>query len=260
MMTLSNSATIDEVDYSTIFGNHEGTIVVYNRNKDRYTVYNKKRSETRYTPCSTFKIPNSCIALETGVVENVDSVYMWDTTKYPSESWWPLQWHERHTMRTAIQYSVVPFYRNIASQIGKKRMQQFVKRFGYGNMDLSSGVDSFWLNGSLKISAMEQIEFLVKFYTNQFELVERTLKSVKSIIVIEDNGSWRLSAKTGGTSGIDKNNPERSLGWYVGYVEKGDNVIFFACNIDGESFADIRDARIEITRSVLEKLHVIGRR
>ncbi len=245
-----------EMDFSTLFGTHDGTIVVYDAAADKYIVHNRERSTRRLTPFSTFKIPNSCIALETGIISDVDSGFSWDTTKYRPEAWWPETWTAKHTMRSAIKYSVVPFYREVASRIGEKRMNAYLRKFSYGNGDISSGLDNFWLDGSLAISAMEQVAFLVKFYRNELGVATATTDAVKDILVQEKADGYTLSAKTGGGSFL-KDRPDVALGWYVGYVEKEKNVWFFALNIDGTSFEDVRDARIAIARAVLRALHSI---
>ena len=251
----TSSSVVIEKDFSAIFGKLTGTIVIYNQNTDTICIHNKTRAETRLTPFSTFKIPNSIIALETGIITDVDQIYQWDTTRYPPEPWWFQQWNQKHSMRSAIKYSVVPFYRNIAFEVGAEKMKTYVRKFQYGNADISSGVDAFWLSGSLRISAMEQIEFLKKFYNNNLGISEKTTHAVKSILVQEKTDTHIISGKTGG--GNPDNDTTRVLGWLVGYVEKGNEVVFFALNIDGKSFSDIMSSRMEITKAVLKKIHVI---
>lgn len=254
---VSAKPAIEEIDVSNIFKVHKGTIVIYDSEKDRYFIHNTERSRKSFTPFSTFKIPNSIIAIETGVIENTDTEFQWDSASYPNESWWPKQWPGRHTMRSAIKYSVVPFYREIASKVGKVRMQAFVDKFDYGNRDISSGEDNFWLNGSLSISAMEQVAFLRKFYKNELGVSPGAVAAVKDILIQEETERYRLSAKTGGGTGFDKANPDKALGWYVGYVEKGKNLYYFAMNIEGESFSDIITPRKEISIEVLKYLKII---
>jgi beta-lactamase class D len=246
-----------ERDFTPFFKGYEGTIVVSSKSGDSCLIHNKARSMVRFTPFSTFKIPNSIIALEAGIIKNIDSTFLWDTTKYRPQDWWPAEWKQMHSLRTAIKYSVVPFYREIASRVGEQRMSDFVKRFNFGNMDISSGIDSFWLSGSIAISAMEQIDFLKKFYDNKLGIKESTTKSVKEILVQEKGDGYTLSAKTGGGAGFMKDDTTRALGWYVGYVEKGDKVYFFALNIEGKGTAEVRNARIEITKAVLKELNIL---
>ena len=74
-------------------------------------------------------------------------------------------------------------------------------------------------------------------------------------MVQEQTPKYKLSAKTGGgprAEGV-------VIGWYVGYVETGDNVYFFAMNIDGPSYLAIRDKRIEMTKQILGSLGVLPR-
>lgn len=250
-----SAKSIVEKDFSTIFGKYLGTIVVFDNQKDQYFVHNKQRSEERFTPASTFKIPNSIIALESKIIKSVDETYSWDTLKYPVQDWWFPQWKQQHTMRSAIKFSVVPFYRNIASQIGPERMKKYLEQFSYGNQDISSGIDTFWLNGSLQISAIEQIDFLNKFYFNKLGVSTKAIIQVKDILIQEKNEQFILSAKTGGVT-LSKS-PEKALGWYVGYVEKGKDVFFFALNIEGENFNDILAPRSVIAKNVLKSLGII---
>lgn len=237
------------------FMNFDGTIVIYNQHSDTYTIFNEKRAATRYSPFSTYKIPHSIIALEMQIVSDTDQVIKWDEEKYPVEDWWPDTWNGEHNLKSAIKYSVVPAYRHIASLIGDEMMRNYVTGFDYGNKDISSGIDNFWLNGSLKISANEQVEFLKKFYQGQLKVSAKTIKLVKNILIQEQTENYKLSAKTG--AGYIDQNRNVALGWYVGYLEKSDNVYFFALNIEGQSFDEILKPRIEITKSIFKELGII---
>ncbi|WP_165921212.1 hypothetical protein [Paenibacillus albiflavus] len=39
-------------------------------------------------------------------------------------------------------------------------MQEWVNRADYGSKDFSGGIDRIWLNSSLKISTVEEVDFL----------------------------------------------------------------------------------------------------
>ncbi|GKS62679.1 beta-lactamase [Candidatus Nitrosocosmicus sp.] len=255
ILLVSITFTLGQDQLSEMFDGFEGTIVIYDAKADGYIVFNEERARIQYSPFSTYKIPNSLIALETGIVSDTGQIVEWDQEKYPVEVWWPESWKGKHNLRSAIKYSVVPFYRHLASQIGAERMGQYVKAFDYGNLDISSGIDSFWLNGSLKISAYEQITFLRKFYSGQLGVSSGTIQKVKSILVQETTDVYTLSAKTGG--GYLDENQSRALGWFVGYVEKGDNVYYFALNIEGKRFSEIQKPRIVITKRILREAGII---
>jgi beta-lactamase class D len=244
-----------EKDFSPIFGKFPGTIIIYNQNADTWTVYNQQRSNTRYTPFSTFKIPNSIIALETGVIKDTESVYKWDRSIYYDKSFWMPDWDKPHNLRSGIKYSVVPLYRDLAAHIGKDKMQKYVNRFDYGNNNISSGIDNFWLNGSLKITAKEQVDFLYRFYNNKLEISKKTTEAVKDILIQEKTEDYTLSAKTG--AGTIQAEPLKTLGWYVGYLETKGNVYYFAMNIEGGSFDEILKPRAAITKAVLKELNIL---
>ncbi|MCX4246094.1 penicillin-binding transpeptidase domain-containing protein [Paraliomyxa miuraensis] len=116
--------------------------------------------DERTTPASTFKIPHALIALDTGVVVDVDAQVEWDGKK----RWNPV-WDQPHSLRTAIYESVVWFFQGTARQIGRERMRQYLEAFEYGNARVEEPIDMFWLDGgSLEISPEEQLRFLTRLY------------------------------------------------------------------------------------------------
>jgi beta-lactamase class D len=212
------------------------------------------------TPFSTFKIPNSIIGLETKVVADAETSLHWEPKRFPQSVNWTqppfVNWKHDHSLRTAMRDSVVWYYREVARRVGEERMRRMVARLGYGNQDVSGIWDSpnlfeaFWLSGSLRISADEQVEFLRKFYAGEFTVADRTTKIVKEILILEKTADYILSGKTGGGM-LAK---DRALGWFVGYVETKGNVYFFALNLEGPNFASIHERRIELTRQILAAL------
>ena len=246
-------------DLSRFFENIEGAIVLYDVKNNRYLRHNEKRSAMRYTPASTFKIPNALIGLDAGAVKDADSLIAWDKVKYPEQDWTDapfVHWKKDHTLRSSMKYSVVWYYRELAIRIGEERMKNYLAKFNYGNQDISGGLaskrmfEAFWLNNSLKISADEQIEFLRKFYDEKLSVSKRSIDIIKEILVQEDATNYKLSGKTGGVGNLNG----KAFGWFVGYVETKENTYFFALNMDGENYMAIRDKRIELTKQILTEL------
>ncbi len=239
-------------DLKQYFKETEGCFALYDLKGDRYLRYNEERCRRRFSPCSTFKIPNSLIGLETGVIKDAEFVIPWDRAKHPPDNrdiepfkhWW-----QDHSLRSAIKYSVFWYYRELASRVGAERMNQWLEKFSYGNRDASGGIDRFWLNSSLLISADEELEFLKAFYHGRLPVSKRSVDIVKEIITLEQTDTYKLSGKTGGGLIGD-----RALGWFVGYLETKGNVYFFALNIEGATPAAIRDQRIDLTKRILAGL------
>lgn len=227
--------------------------VLYDRAHDRTVRFDEERSRKRFTPFSTFKIPNSLIGLETGVIRDPDAVVPWDRAKRPPTDHWPEGWKRDHSLRTAFKASVVWFYQDLATKVGPERMRSFVQRFEYGNQDTSGGIDQFWLASSLTISADEQVRFLRAFYDGKLGFSPRTNEIARDLFLQEKTPAYALSAKTGG----GPQGPGKALGWYVGYVETRGNVYFFALNTDGPSYDAIKDKRIDLAKAALRAVGVL---
>jgi beta-lactamase class D len=224
------------------FQGFTGAFVLYDLNLKRYIRYNPERCAERFIPASTFKIMNSLIGLETGVIPDADYVIKWDGTKYDIPAW-----NQDHTLRTAIQNSVVWYYQELARRVGEKRMQEYVDAARYGNQDISGKIDTFWLEGGLRISAEEQVEFLKRLYKGELPFSQRSMNIVKEILVLEKTETYQLSGKTGSGQRIT---PHES--WFVGYLETKGNVYFFATNIEGSDGSG--DKAREIAQNILQNL------
>ncbi len=240
-------------DLSRIFGNTIGAFVLYAPQNNQYTYYNEERCNQNFPPLSTFKIPNSIISLETGAIADETITVSYDSQKYPSEDWWPPHWKQENNLRSALKYSVVWFYRELALKVGDAKMKKYLAHFQYGNQDISGGLDKFWLSSSLKISPKQQVEFLRKFYNDEFLVSKRTANIVKDILVLEETDTYKLSAKTG-TDFLEDDN---ILGWLVGYLEKSDDVYFFALNLEGKQEEASGKKRLEMTKQIFTQLGIL---
>ena len=249
--TVFSQSTNDFSKYYDKYG-VKGSFLLYDLNKNVYIYYDSARCNTQFIPASTFKIFNSLVSLETGAVADEDEVIKWDGVKRNIK-----EWNRDHNMRSAIKYSVVWFYQELARRVGGEQMQHYLDAVGYGNKDTSGGIDRFWLDGGLRISQFEQVEFLKKLYNSSLPFSERSMNIVKDIMLNEDTLGYKLRAKTGGAN-IDKT----VIGWWVGWVESatgGDsNIYFFATNIEGEDItAEFLAARKEITKKILKELSIL---
>src|ERR1700690_2762005 len=138
-------ATSTNLDLSEFFGGREGCFVLYDAQADNYVRYNPKGCAERFAPCSTFKIANSLIALETGVASGPEFSLKWDGVMRPIAPW-----NRDQIMRSAFSNSVVWFYQELARRIGPKRMADHVRRLDYGNRATSGGITNFWLDNTFR--------------------------------------------------------------------------------------------------------------
>lgn len=221
----------------------QGTFVAYNPDAYTITASDKVRSGEARLPASTFKIPNSIIALETGVVGDPDEdVFKWDGVKRSIDAW-----NKDHTLRSAIAVSAVPVYQEIARRIGAERMQKYVNLLEYGNRDIGGGIDQFWLTGNLRIDPVQQIDFVDRLRRGVLPVSARSQDIVRDILTVTKTDTGLFRYKTG-LLGAEIGKP--SLGWVVGWAEKGESRTVFAMNMDCKTPEHI-PARITVTQNLL---------
>lgn len=223
-----------------------GTFVLYDVSRQKFIGHDHERAGTRFIPASTFKIPNSLIGLSTGAVESVDEVL-----PYGGQPQRFKFWEKDMGLHDAIRISNVPIYQELARRIGLERMRENVIKLDYGNREIGNTVDNFWLVGPLRISAIEQTEFLAKLAQDELPFASDIQKTVREIVRIEQGDNWTLYAKTGW--GGDTS-PE--IGWWVGWVQKEGRVYSFALNVDVYQAADA-DKRIPLGKASLKVLGVL---
>ncbi|MDP1800222.1 MAG: class D beta-lactamase [Bacteroidota bacterium] len=223
--------------------NVEGSFVLYDSKNDKLIFYNKKQYTDSFSPASTFKICNSLIGLETGIIKDENFVIPWDSVVRQNP-----KWNTDHDLKTAFKNSTVWYYRELARRVGEKKMKYWLDKSKFGNMDMSGGVDLFWLRGGLRITPEQQIDFLKRLHDNKLVFSKRSTEIVKRIMIVKDTLGYVLRAKTGWSDGDKK-----SIGWYIGYLETNDNVYYFSNCIQTPDF-DKAKARIEITDQIFYDL------
>jgi len=224
----------------------EGSFVLYDQSNDKFIFYNQKQYREQFSPASTFKICNSLIGLETGVIKDENFVIPWDSVVRQNP-----KWNQDHDLKTAFKNSTAWYYSELARRVGGEQMKFWLDKANYGNADTSGGVDLFWLKGGLRITPEQQIDFLKRLHENKLPFSERTVSIVKKIMIAKDTLNYIVSAKTGWSD-----EEKRIVGWYVGYIEKNKNVYYFANCIQSSDLnnADFARARIEITYQILDDL------
>jgi beta-lactamase class D/D-alanyl-D-alanine dipeptidase len=223
-----------------------GGIYIYDLNRNKYTVYDRRRMDTSFVPASTSKIIHSLIFLDSGAVRDENEVLKWDGVKRSVEAW-----NQDQTLRSALKVSAVWFYVEVSKRLGREKMQKYYDAASYGNRSTDGFGTDYWNKGNLRITPREQIEFLVKFHQNRLPFSPQVIAVVKDILTEEKTDKYTLRAKTGWS---DSFTPQ--VGWWVGYVERGKDTYFFATEIDINKDADAAK-RKEITRNVLKSLRII---
>jgi beta-lactamase class D len=219
-----------------------GTLVLYDVGTGDWHVHDRARATRRFLPASTFKIPNSLIALETGVIRDERDTLRWDGVERRIAGW-----DRDQDMRAAIEHSTVWFYQELARRIGPDRMRQRLAAIGYGNRDIGGGIDRFWLDGRLRISAVEQIRFVDRLRRGDLPFSPRSIGIVHDILIRDRGDGWVLRAKTGWSARV-----QPQTGWYVGWIERDRRPYVFALNLEVRGEQDLA-ARAGIVNRILRE-------
>lgn len=236
-------STSERDDLASIFKQEglDGCFAHYSPSADTLTLVNEPRARTPFVPASTFKIPNSLIALETGVVKDENELIPYGGKPQPIKAW-----EKDMGLADAIRISNVPVYQEIARRVGVENYRRWLKTFEYGNQQCGEVVDRFWLDGPLKISAVEQAEFVARLARGKLPVSERSHAIVRRILEVEEKDGRVLFAKTGWAM---------KKGWWAGWIEYEGSVDAFALNIEMRNIADA-PKRISIGKELLAKLGV----
>lgn len=201
----------------------------------------------RVSPNSTYKIYDALFGLEEGVITPDDSVIAWNGDAYPFETW-----NANQTLQSAMCSSVNWYFQAVDKQLGAACVYNYIKEIGYGNENMSGNFSTYWMESSLKISPIEQVELLRKLHNNSFGFAAENINAVKDSICLFSSETATFYGKTG-TGRVDGHDVN---GWFVGYIETTDNTYFFATNINADESAAGSNAA-EITMSILAYMNII---
>ena len=233
----------------------KGSMTIYDHKKAHWFFSDQSDAYRETLPASTFKIINSLIALEVKAVENENEVLKWDGQEKYAFGKRVESWEDDSDLKSAFENSTVWFYVELAKKIGREQYRNYLLRSHYGNHNLTEAGDDFWNKGLFAVSPVNQIRFLNALYENKLPFSQKTMDTVKNISTVEKTSEYTLHAKTGWAQERDTD-----IGWWIGYVEKVDNVYFFATRFikDSNEKNDLFDScRISATREALRKLGVL---
>ncbi len=242
----SSSENISYVDLSTYFGEYEGSFVLYDLENDAWYIHDMEHATLRVAPNSTYKIYDALFGLEEGVITPNDSLIAWNGETYPFEAW-----NADQTLQSAMHSSVNWYFQAVDEQLGTASVYNYLQEIGYGNENMSGDFSTYWLESSLAISPIEQVELLIQLHSNSFGFAPENINTVTDSMRLSstDTGTFYGKTGTGRVDGQDVN------GWFVGYVESSGHTYFFALNISADKEA-AGDYASELALSILSDMNI----
>lgn len=241
---VSASEPVEVISWGKLLQEKEvtGSVLVYSVNSNQFVGCNLDQCNTYISPASTFKIPNTLIGLETGVISSSE-VIPWNGISCPLSAW-----ETDMNISQAFKVSCVPFYQEIARRVGVERMNYYVRLFHFGKADIkASNIDVFWLTDDCQITQFQQIYFLKQVISHEFPLRDETYSQLRDVMLFDNTELGALYAKSGMTN--------RNSAWFVGYLKTADDTLIFATHISLLSSSDkskLIDARESISRTILK--------
>jgi len=237
----------------SIFEENRGAFVLYDFHKDNYKVYNYDNAKTEYPVHSTSKIIWSIIGLEEKLVKSQDDIVVWDSIKYPRQNLFDKSWSKNQTIVTALNQSVNWYYFDLLSLMTPEMVGKYLNNLAYKKEFKAERVDYFWLSSNIKKSTFAQIDFLKRLYSNEIKISEKTLEIIKKGLIRQRTDDYIMYSK-GGLGPIDSQN---QIGWYIGFVEKGKDVYFFALYVVNKDQALAGKLRIDYSMRIMKSLGII---
>lgn len=223
-----------------------GCCLVQGSQKDAVLGCGINRAIKRVRPMSTFKIINSMIALESGVTDLSEEID-WD-----GGPTWSDELKTRMNLKNALSGSALWYFQILARRIGLDRYRGYLTECGYGNAHCGGTVDNFWLNGSLLISPVEQLEFISKFAAGQLPFSGRIISAVQEMLVLRQSGEGVLTGKTGYAA----SNGEH-FGWFVGYLDSAEQSLKVVTLLEMSDVSQLPERR-EISEECLRLYSIVG--
>lgn len=239
-----DETNVSYLDLHNIFKGYKGSFVLYDSTENTWRIYDKDNAVTRISPASTFKIYSALYGLESGTITPEQSLIRWNGQNYVYNLW-----NADQTLESAMQNSVTWYFQTLDQRASLSDIEKYVQEIGYGNQIVEGDIASYWLNSSLKISPVEQVQLLKKLYNNEFEFAPENIKAVKNAISLYTTDEGTLSGKTG----TEEVNGQNTSGWFIGYIEKNDHTYFFSTNIQSNQLAS-GPAATELTFMILSDL------
>lgn len=235
---------VSYIDCSSYFDGYQGSFVLYDEETGGWQIYNREYASLRVSPDSTYKIYAALQGLESGTITTDDTRLAWDKKDYPFDAW-----NADQDLNSAMKNSVNWYFQTLDQHSGRSAVSAYLQEIGYGNENMDGGLSTYWLESSLKISPIEQVELLRQFYHNQLPCAPENIQAVKDSLRLTQSPSGTLYGKTG-TGRIDN---QDTNGWFIGFIEISGKTCFFATNLQGPANASGTTAA-QTTLTILKDL------
>lgn len=216
------------INFKKFFLGLTGAFVLQDLQKDLTVRYNEAEAAKPFSPCSTFDILLALSGFQSGILKD-----------------------QEKTLESALHGTESTFFDELAGKIGAEKLEEFVRKSSYGNAKVEPAGSEFWRNGSLLISADEQVKFLTRLYRNQLPFDATGTEIVKNLMVKSNKAGKIFSGQSS-----DCNSGNVHVAWFVGHLKTMKGEYVFATILEGGS--DLKGGKAEtITREILQEMKLL---
>ena len=249
--------SIIDADWASYFNGLNGAAAIYVPSENACWIYNQELAQTRRSPCSTFKIVSSLIALENRIISPENSTRQWS-----GETFWNTDWNQDLDFEQAFRTSCVWYFREVIDEIGEDLIQANLETLQYGNCDISDwaghlntnnnnpALTGFWIESSLKISPKEQTEVMERIFGNGSIYQEETIAQLRQVMLVSEEGGQSIYGKTG----MGKDRGVTVDCWFTGFSD-GEQRAYF-CVYLGE-LGDLEISSIKAREIAIQLMQVV---
>ncbi len=104
-----------------------------------------------------------------------------------------------------------------------------ISEWNGSNINPLENLNGFWLDSSLKISPLEQVEVLSRIFEGHSDYDSRNIEILKRIMLVDENDSQKIYGKTGSGNGE---------AWFVGFSESDGERKYIAIYLNDSEHRD----------------------
>ena len=205
-----------------------GSFALLENGTGKFTIANLSHyKDSASSPLSSFFILPTLIALDKGIINQ-------------NQVGW-------------VSMDSTPYYQNIITQLGRQEILKTIDSIKYGKGVVSANMNEFWKDGSLKITADEQLGLIKRVYFKELPFQKRSQEIFKKGMVKEENSNYKLSYLYASDS--TKNNS-----WVLGFEEENTHIYFFVLHTTGKTASASNNSVALLKKILLEQGFLQGLR
>lgn len=247
-MPMTPIIQMKETDWSSYFDGSPGAAVIYDPTENRCRIYNQELASTQRSPCSTFKIISSLMALEHGIIDPEQSVRSWS-----GEVFWNDDWNRDIDFYDAFSTSCIWYFREVINELGAETVQTELDRLSYGNCDISDwegrqntnnsnrALTGFWVESSLKISPIEQAQVMERIFGSQSEYSVKTRETLEKAMRLSESVDSDIAIY--GKTGMGKSAGVVVDAWFTGFADHNDRRVYFCVYLGQTEDAEVSSTK-----------------